>query len=138
MIIVGAKPAQHDACFALVRDGEPLFIYEQERFNRIKHGMSCELSVLFDGLREHGIDPGEVDLVTNCMDPGLVPERNRQTRTFMRGEAIEAMDAYVNWRLPIWHRVLVAAGFDERKILDVRHHVCHCAGVYYASPFDDA
>jgi carbamoyltransferase len=138
MIILGTKPAQHDACFALVRDGEPLFIYEQERFNRVKHGMSSHLSVLFDALAEHSISPRQIDLVTNCINPALLGERKQQVRRFLDGPAVGEMDAYLDWRLPTWRQVLLAAGFPAERVIDVRHHVCHCAGVYYSSPFNDA
>jgi carbamoyltransferase len=138
MIVLGTKPAQHDACFAVVRDGEPLFVYEQERFNRVKHGMSSHLAVLFDALAEHSIKPADIDLVTNCIDPGLLGERKEQVRTFLRGSAVARMDAYLDWRIPTWRRVLVAAGFPEDRVIDIRHHLCHCAGVYFSSPFDAA
>jgi predicted NodU family carbamoyl transferase len=137
-IVLGTKPGQHDACFALVRDGEPLFIYEQERFNRVKHGMSSHLAVLFEALEEHSIAPRDIDLVTNCMDPGRLPERRRQVRRYLSGPAATAMDDHLAWRLPTWHRLLEAAGFGPERVVDLRHHICHAAGVYYASPYDDA
>ncbi|MET7608640.1 carbamoyltransferase family protein [Streptomyces avermitilis] len=138
MIILGTKPVQHDACFALLKDGEPLFVYEQERFNRVKHGMSSDLSTLFEALREHSIEPDQIDLVTNCIDPGRLDDRKAQVRGFLDGPAADELDAYLDWRLPTWHQSLIAAGFPAEKVVSIRHHVCHAAGVYYASPFDDA
>ena len=138
MIILGTKPAQHDACFALLKDGQPLFIYEQERFNRVKHGMSSDLSVLFDAIREYDIRPEDIDLITNCIDHELLPQRQEQVRNFLHGPALENMEDYLTWRLPVWHRLLVGAGFPEEKIVNIRHHLCHCAGVYYSSPAEEA
>lgn len=138
MIILGTKPVQHDACFVLLRDGEPLFIYEQERFNRVKHGMSSGLTVLFEALNEHSITPSQIDLVTNCIDPALLEARKAQTRAFLDDRAADETARYLDWRLPTWHRSLVAAGFPEDRVVSIRHHVCHVAGVYYASPFKDA
>ena len=138
MLILGTKPAQHDACFALVRDGEPLFIYEQERFNRIKHGMSCSLSVLFDALREHDVRPEDIDLVTSCVDPTLIPQRKQQVRGFLDSPEGDALAEDLAWRLGTWHRLLLTAGFPEERVVSLRHHLCHCAGVYYASPFENA
>ncbi|MEU6884841.1 carbamoyltransferase C-terminal domain-containing protein [Streptomyces viridosporus] len=138
MIVLGAKAGEHDACFALVKDGEPLFVYEQERFNRVKHGMSSDVSVLFEGLAEHGVAPGDIDLVATCGDHGLVPERLRQAREYLTGAALERATKNVEWRHPTFHRVLAAAGFGEDRVVDVRHHVSHVASVFYASPFDDA
>ncbi|MEU9123224.1 carbamoyltransferase C-terminal domain-containing protein [Streptomyces sp. NPDC048506] len=138
MIILGTKPVQHDACFALVRDGEPLFIYEQERFNRIKHGMSSHLSVLFEALDEYSIAPHQIDLVTNCIDPSRLEARKRQARGYLSGPDAEDMERYLDWRIPTWHKSLLAAGFPADRVVNIPHHICHCAGVYYASPFDDS
>ncbi|MEV4754500.1 carbamoyltransferase C-terminal domain-containing protein [Micromonospora sp. NPDC049559] len=138
MIVLGAKGGEHDACFALIKDGEPVFVYEQERFNRVKHGFSSDLPILFEGLAEYGIAPGNVDLVANCGDPGLIPERLRQAHGYLTGPAFERAAENIKWRHPTFHRVLSAAGFGEDRVLDVRHHLCHAASVFYTSPFEDA
>ncbi|MFE4857450.1 carbamoyltransferase [Streptomyces sp. NPDC056670] len=138
MIILGTKPIQHDACFALVKDGEPLFIYEQERFNRVKHGMSSDLSTLFAALEEHSLTPRDIDLVTNCIDPARLDERKRQTRTFLDASAANEAAAELDWRLPTWHDSLIAAGFPAERVVSIRHHLCHAAGVFYAGPYEDA
>jgi carbamoyltransferase len=138
MIVLGAKGGEHEACFALVKDGEPLFVYEVERFNRVKHGMSSDPTVLFQGLADYGVAPGDIDAVANCGDPGLMPERMRQLRGFLSGAAFAKAAKNVEWRHPTFHQILVAAGFREDRIVDVRHHLCHAASVFYASSFDDA
>jgi carbamoyltransferase len=138
MIVLGVKGGEHDACFALVKDGEPVFVYEQERFNRVKHGMSSDLTVLFEGLAEHGISPDDIDVVANCGDPDLVPERLRQAGQYLTGSAYAKAAENVKWRHPTFQRVLVAGGFAEDRVVGVRHHVCHTASVFYASRFDDA
>lgn len=138
MIVLGAKGGEHDACFALVKDGQPLFVYEQERFNRVKHGMSSDITVLFEGLADHGIAPADVDVVANCGDPALLEERLRQVRGYLSGEAYERAAANARWRHPTFRRILTAAGFPEDRIQDVRHHVCHVSSVFYASPYSDA
>src|ERR1700720_1299808 len=59
-MILGVNPS-HDACFCLLDEsGEPRFILEEERFNRIKHsGFSTTLS-LEALLRDNLFDPHEV------------------------------------------------------------------------------
>lgn len=138
MIVLGAKAGEHDACFALVKDGEPLFVYEVERFNRVKHGVSSDPTVLFQGLADYGIAPGDVDVVANCGDTSLMPERLRQISGYLSGPAFARAAKNVEWRHPTFHRILVAAGFGEDRVVDVRHHLCHAASVFHASPFDDA
>jgi carbamoyltransferase len=67
--------------------------------------MSSDLVVLFEGLAEHGIAPGDVDLVATRSDPKLVPERVRQLDGFLSGEALAKAKANVEWRHPTFHRV---------------------------------
>jgi len=138
MIVVGAKGGEHDACFALVKDGEPLFTYEVERFNRVKHGMSSDPTVLFQGLADYGISPGDVDVVANCGDTSLMPKRLQQISGYLSGPAFARAAESVEWRHPAFQRVLIAAGFAEDRVVGVRHHLCHAASVFYASPFGDA
>ncbi len=138
MIVLGAKGGEHDACFALVKDGEPLFVYEVERFNRVKHGMSSDPAVLFQGLADYGIARGDVDMVANCGDTSLMPERLQQISGYLSGPAFARAAKNVEWRHPTFHRILVAAGFSEDRVVGVRHHLCHVASVFYASSFDDA
>jgi len=138
MIVIGAKGGEHDACFALVKDGEPLFVYEVERFNRVKHGMSSDCAVLFQGLADYGISPGDVDVVASCGDTSLMPERIRQISGYLSGPAFARATKNVEWRHPAFQRILIAAGFEEDRVIGVRHHLCHAASVFYASPFDDA
>lgn len=138
MIVIGAKGGEHDACFVLVKDGEPLFAYEVERFNRVKHGMSSDCSVLFQGLADHGISPDDVDVVASCGDTSLMPERIQQISGYLSGPAFARAAKNVEWRHPSFLRIMIAAGFEENRVVGVRHHVCHAASVFYASPFDDA
>lgn len=138
MIVLGVKGGEHDACFALVKDGEPLFVYEQERFNRVKHGMSSDLTVLFEGLAEHGVAPRDIDLLATPGDSGLIPERLEQAAAYLSGPALERATGNVKWRHPTFHKVLTAAGFPADRIVEVRHHVSHVAAVFHASPFEDA
>jgi carbamoyltransferase len=138
MIVLGTKSGEHEACFAVVKDGEPLFVYEVERFNRVKHGVSSDLTVLLQGLADYGIAPGDIDVIASCGDPDLMPERLRQTREFLSGSALEKAAKNVQWRHPAFRQLMVAAGFPNERIVNVRHHMCHVASAFYASPFDDA
>ena len=140
--IVGTKPAEHDPTFVLLKDGELQFIYEQERFNRIKYGYSADLSVLFEGLAEYNVDPKDVAFVTNYLEatPAVLAERRRLTAEFLgtgREDYSKMVFDLTQARLSAHHHLLASA-FDESKIIDVRHHLCHCASVFYPSPFDEA
>ncbi|MEV4890084.1 carbamoyltransferase C-terminal domain-containing protein [Nonomuraea sp. NPDC055795] len=138
MIVLGSKPGQHDACFALIRDGEPLFVYEVERFNRVKRATSTDLSVLFEGLAEYSISPSDVDLVTNCMHPGELPKRKALISAYITPDKVGNIHRFLDWHLPSWYLLLREGGFPASRIVNIRHHLCHVSGVYYSSPSDDA
>lgn len=139
-LILGTKIGEHDGCFALVRDGEPLFIYEEERFNRIKHGISCAARGLAEGLADAGITLEQIDWVANYADAALVEGRRGRYREFHGDDVAtaEARYARVAFEMPRYRQLLQAHGVPDEKIIDVRHHLAHCAGVFYPSPFDDA
>ncbi|MER6530870.1 carbamoyltransferase C-terminal domain-containing protein [Streptomyces sp. NPDC001508] len=138
MIVLGTKPGQHDACFALIRDGEPLFVYEVERFNRVKRATSTDLSVLFEGLAEYSISPADVDLVTNCMDPGELGKRKAQMSEYITPDKVGGIHRFLDWHLPSWYLLLREGGFPVSRIVNIRHHLCHVSGVYYSGPSNDA
>ena len=139
MIVLGTKPGQHDACYALVVDGEPRFVYEHERFNQVKHAMTSDISVLFGALAEFDVSPESIDFVANCNDPELRHERKRILGRYLSDESRRRhMEIQTDWRLPTWRCILEAAGFPKQGILDVRHHIAHVAGAFYSSPFSDA
>ena len=140
-VILGTKVGEHDGCFTLVKDGEPLFIYEEERFNRIKHGISCAAHGLHEGLADFGVSIDDIDYVTNYLQPGLVAKRQQLYRDFYAAgdpEVGERRFAQVAWELPLYRQLLIGYGLPEEKIVDVRHHIGHCAGVFYPSPYQEA
>ena len=70
MRLLGLSTETHDSGIALLEDGRPTDILEEERLNREKH--TCEfpelsLAALFDERRI-----GEIDAVTTCWDPSLL------------------------------------------------------------------
>lgn len=139
--ILGTKPAEHDSCFVLLNDSEPVFIHEQERFNRVKHGRSCDLNVLFESLAEYGVRPDQLDYVANYIDAGYAPEARARMAGFLadtRPELGRAVGERAAASLGVYRRLLLEAGFPAARIIDVRHHLCHCAGVYYPSPFAES
>lgn len=140
-LVLGTKAGEHDGCFALVRDGVPLFIYEEERFNRIKHGLSCAAHGLREGLADFGVSIDDIDYVTNYVQPELSAKREDLYREFYaEGDPTTGQRrfAQVSWELPLYRQLLIGNGIPAEKIVDVRHHIAHCAGVFYPSPFAEA
>lgn len=137
-LILGTKIAQHDACFSLVRDGEVLCVYEEERFNRVKHG-HCSTSIAFNAiLQDYGLKISDIDYVTNYIDTQLFPFiLNDILDPSFREAKIKAdplaQSSMMDWFYNAYAGMLLAYGFEKNKIVPVRHHLAHMAGAFYPS-----
>ena len=138
--ILGINCYSHDTAAALLIDGKPVAVAEQERFNREKHTSAFPDDAIAFCLREGGISIADVDTVAFGHDA---------TRGFARGAA----DALR--RLPRGAKRLTVQGradlgrhqrrraFMERweytgRVVDVDHHRAHAAAAFFSSPFDEA
>lgn len=140
-VIIGSKIGEHDSCVALIKDGEVKAVYEEERFNRIKHGVSCESTSLWAILADFNLKIEDVDYFTNCIDESLIPERLKQIEDFFppeRAEEIAKLKKNYSRALPTYRNLLRGHGVPPEKIVNIRHHLCHIAGVYYPSNFSEA
>jgi carbamoyltransferase len=139
--VLGINAVFHDPAAALIVDGETVAAAEEERFTRIKHG---KLAVPFSTwelpekaarwcLREAGLDPADVDVVTYSYDPSLLDGGGSDVtaddweplRTLYAAKA----PSFLESALP---------GIDGATFRYVRHHVAHAASAYLAAPFEDS
>lgn len=139
--IIGTKSTQHDACFALVVDGEVLAVYEEERFNRIKHGFSAQSRALAKLLDDYKLTVSDIDHVTNYVDISLFPfsqyDALAADQTALTAEQRAQLPAE-DWFYNAYVGCLMAHGFPREKIVPVRHHLAHVAGVFYPSGLEQA
>lgn len=139
MRILGINALYHDPSAALVVDGRTVAAAEEERFSRRKHGKrpvpfsAWELPELAAAwcLREAGIRPDELDVVTYSFDPALR----------LPPEQIGVFDPWDDLRQDYATRApdfLAAAlpGLDPAAVRFVPHHVAHAASAGLAAPFD--
>ena len=147
MRILGLVGATHDSGLALLQDGQPEFILEEERFNREKRtklfpkrSIRCALGYDAEGL-------ADVDVITTPWD--MV----RLRWTFLR-----AVAGRLPWslslllqqtRTPQSNDIVLLQHFLSRKfrrvfgitklppIVNVGHHDSHAA-TFFVSPFDEA
>ena len=70
MNILGIVTSSHDTGVALLSDGVPIFILEEERFNRQKHTQHFPSLSLSAGLNGSGIGINDIDVITT---PWVVP-----------------------------------------------------------------
>lgn len=136
--ILGINCFSHDTAAALLVDGEPVAIGEQERFNREVHTTAFPDDAIAFCLEQAGMRIAEVDLVAFA---------HRPWRDFVLGasDALRrlapkrlAAQTYVDARLVARERGFRRRWGWRKPILHVGHHLAHGASAFFASPFEDA
>jgi carbamoyltransferase len=144
--ILGINSAYHESAACLLRDGMILAAAEEERFNRRKHGKparvdnpDCLPEAAIDYcLGVAGISMGDVDHVGYSFEPEL-----RRRKSLFQEPVVEGSWGSEAGEEEFYHRllrvpgVLAAAGF-QGTFHWIKHHRCHAASAFYASPFDEA
>lgn len=147
MNILGLTYTSHDAGLALLTDGKPKIILEEERFNRIKHTIKYPRMAMAEVFGPGKMSLDDVDVVTCPWDMkrirrsliGAVFAQPPASFNLLRNEAhkthtIGLLNLPMRLRLGMWHQ------FGLRKlppVVQVGHHESH-ASVYFVSPFEDA
>ncbi|MDX2289447.1 MAG: carbamoyltransferase C-terminal domain-containing protein [Hyphomicrobiaceae bacterium] len=145
--ILGIVSKTHDTGLALIEDGVPALVLEEERFTRIKHSKAFPRNCLKAAFGDMGHTIAEVDAIT-------IPWKGRRLMgTFMKAIAAKP-PASLNLLRPsahathdmgivnLWARMHVqlrgALGVTRLPpIHEVGHHDAH-ASVFFVSPFDEA
>jgi carbamoyltransferase len=148
MQILGIVTRTHDSGLALLKDGLPTIVLEEERFNRKKHTRKFpfgSLKAAFDG---QGLGVDDIDVITMPWEMkslrrnlfwslvgGLPASLNAippSARPYLP-TLIVAMPMGLRWGL-MWH-----FGLKKKllKIVQVKHHDAHAA-IFFTSPFEEA
>ncbi len=147
MNILGLVAKSHDTGLALLENGVPAYVLEEERFNRQKHTLEfpeqCLDAVFGDGKRSLE----DIDVITT-------PWEMARLRPTLLHNVFGKAPASFNLLWPSAHRVQASAivnlpfrlymglgkryGFSKMpKIVQVSHHSAHAA-VFNVSPFEEA
>jgi len=145
--ILGLVTETHDSGIALLDDGVPSLVLEEERFSREKHTQDfprLALEAAFGALR---LRIGDIDVITTPWDVAQL------RRTFAKSVigrlptslmllwpgAHAAQDSGIVL-LPFWLKFNLRCMFGLTrlpKIVQVAHHDAHAA-IFFTSPFEDA
>ena len=148
MRILGLVSRTHDSGLALLEDGVPTFVLEEERFNREKHTRRFPFRSLKAAFDDRGLSLSDVDVITTPWHMrslwrmmfgvvrdgfpaslNLVPPSARPTQSTL----IVTMPNGLRWGL-LWH---FGAKGKLPTIVQVRHHDAHAA-TFFVSPFEEA
>jgi len=140
--ILGMKPAGHDANVSLVDgQGRVIFDAEEERYVRVKHTPNIPLQAVVEALQRHGVHPAQVKYVAFSFS---APEylkaadewaRYYQQHGFPMNRLQMVRSAQASARLYQNQEGLFRSLFPKARVLHVKHHLAHCAGAFYSSPF---
>ena len=137
MNILGIVTRTHDSGLALLHDGVPTIVLEEERFNREKHTRKFPFHSLKAAFDDQGLGVDDIDVITT-------PWEMTSLRRNMFWAAAEGLPASLNMISPsarphistmivvfptglrwglMWH-----FGMRKKllKIVQVRHHDAHC------------
>jgi len=145
--ILGIVCDTHDSGIALLQDGVPALVLEEERFSRQKHTFKFPLLSLEAAFAELKLGIGDIDVMTTPWDTRQL----RRTFTkavlghlpaslsLLRPGANTAQDGGIVF-LTTWLKYELRRRFGFARlppIVQVGHHDAHAA-IFFASPFEEA
>ena len=147
MRVLGIVCDTHDSGIALLEDGVPAFVLEEERFNRQKHTLKFPFLSLAAAMEERNLRIGDIDVITTPWD---TPQLRRTFATsilarlpaslnLLRPGANAVQNGGVIF-LTTWlkYELRRTYGFAHLpQIVQVGHHDAHAA-IFFASPFEEA
>ncbi len=147
MNILGIVSNTHDTGLALLKDGHPELILEEERFRRVKHTKSFPVQSLKYAFGDGMHDFSDVDAITVPWNTtqlvktffSAISGRLPASLNLLRPAAHSTQDSAI---VNLWLRTQLQIRYHlgETKlppIYQVPHHDAHAA-VFFVSPFEDA
>ncbi len=147
MRILGIVSETHDSGIALVEDGRPLFVLEEERLNRVKHTQDFPHAALAAALSNGALDPDAIDVIATPW------KASRLRKTFLKAVLRHAPSSLNLLRpgahtaqqksiilLNVWLKHGLRRQLGRRHLpplVSIPHHHAHAA-MYFVSPFDEA
>ncbi len=139
-IILGLSFYYHDAAAALIIDGVPVAMSEEERFSLKKHDSDYPQHAIKFVLDTAKVNPSDIDYVVFYEKPFVKFERMFKTylATWPLAPLVFASSIKSMLLDKLWVRSRIAEDLkiDPKKILFSDHHLSHAASAYYASPYD--
>ena len=141
-IILGLSFFYHDAAAALLVDGVPVAMAEEERFSRKKHDSGYPKQAIAFVLKEAGIRTNEIDYAVFYEKPFLKFERLIKTHLAVWPKAPLAFVRSIKGLFidKLWIRNIIAEdlAIPTSRVLFSEHHFSHAASAFFASPYERA
>ncbi len=143
MNILGLSAFYHDSAAALVRDGEIVAAAQEERFTRKKHDYRFPQNAIEYCLKEGGITPSQLDVVTFYDKPLIKFERLLETYLAYVPEGfksfLQAMPLWLRQKLHLPREMDKGLKHQYKgRYVFTDHHESHAASAFFPSPFQEA
>ena len=147
MRILGIASETHDSGIAIVENGKPVLVIEEERLSRIKHTQRFPAAALAAAIEGGWLKPDEIDVVVTPWNAAVL----RQTflKAILRnlpsglnllrpGANTAQRSSIVVLNQSLKYKLTRALGIQRLPSLHpVRHHHAHAA-IFFVSPFEKA
>ncbi|HIA37717.1 MAG TPA: carbamoyltransferase, partial [Flavobacteriales bacterium] len=144
MYILGLNTYHGDSSAALLKDGELMCAYEEERFTRFKHWAGLPLLSIRACLTDAGISIQDIDHITISRDPSV----NKKQKIFfalknrIKIKALIHRSKHISKVATIGKDIAIEFGLKEKELKPevhyLEHHCTHMASSFFASPFNDS
>jgi len=145
--ILGIVTETHDAGLALLEDGVPVLVLEEERFNRQKHTQEFPRLSLEAAFAQMRLGIRDIDVITTPWDMRALRRTSANavlgslpwSLSLLWPGAHAAQDSGIVL-LPFWLKFNLRCMFGRAalpKLVQVGHHDAHAA-IFFASPFYEA
>jgi carbamoyltransferase len=142
MRILGISAHYHDSAAALVEDGLPVYVVQEERLSRHKNDAVFPLAAIDWCLTQAGAEPEQLDAVVFYEKPMLRFERilTMALRTFPRSWSgfPRAMQNALGGKLWVKGMISSELGIPSDRIFFTEHHRAHAASAFFTSPCREA
>jgi carbamoyltransferase len=146
--VLGVVANTHDSGVALLNNGVPEFVFEEERFNRVKRTMRFPDESLRALVRETGLGLGDIAAVTTPWHmgrlrrsfAGIIAANFPHSLNLLHSRAHSAQRNQIVILNHYIRRHLKQQFGDARRLpplINVGHHDAHAA-VFFVSPFEEA
>jgi carbamoyltransferase len=145
--ILGIVCDTHDSGVALLEDGVPALVLEEERFSRHKHTFKFPLLSLEAALAELKLGIGDIDVMTTPWDTRALRRTFTKAVLGQLPSSLGLLHPGANTAqnggivfLTLWLKYELRRRFGLAKlppIVQVGHHDAHAA-IFFASPFEEA
>ena len=137
----------HDGSAALIKDGQIVAAVEEERFDRVKHGMGYPYKAIDYCLEEGEIGLEKVDYISFNFKPFKKYRKDLclNLKALFHGLNSIKYALYLGmttiypylFTLKEAEKIKIETG-GKKRVQFVDHHRCHAASCFYPSPFEEA